>query len=87
MGGACHERYDPGMAEIMRQPPHDDTWQIAMDVAGAVVDAFSELHPNIRMNRQQWADLREMIEREIRGEIELRPDGEAPIRARDLLKP
>ncbi len=61
----------------------------AKDIAAEVVECFSELHPEIRMNRKQWADLMEMIERQIVGDFgpsEARLDGSA-ISAADLLNP
>jgi hypothetical protein len=39
----------------------------ASEIADEVIDAFSELHPDIKMSFTQWSDLKEMIEREIRG--------------------
>jgi hypothetical protein len=54
----------------------------AIEIADEVVDAFSALHPHIRMNRKEWADLREMIEREVIGRFD---DCEHPMRALDLL--
>lgn len=53
----------------------------ADEVAEEVVDAFSMLHPSILMNWHQWSDLREMIQREVRGAF-----GDHPMSARDLLK-
>jgi hypothetical protein len=44
-----------------------DLWDIAQEVADEAVDHFSMLHPHIRMNRAEWQDLHEMIEREVFG--------------------
>ena len=44
-----------------------DFWDIAQEIADEVVDHFSTLHPHIRMNRAEWQDLHEMIEREVFG--------------------
>jgi hypothetical protein len=42
-------------------------WHKAEKVADEVLDNFSALHPHIRMNRAEWQDLHEMIEREVFG--------------------
>ena len=55
---------------------------IATEIADEVVDAFSELHPHIRLNRQEWHDLHEMIEREVLGHY----SSDMPMGAGDLLK-
>jgi hypothetical protein len=60
---------------------------LMQEIADAILDAFSELHPDIKMNRAQWADLSEMIQREVAGMLgssEARLNGTAPY-ARDLL--
>ncbi len=45
----------------------EEAWEAAREIASEVVDSFSQLHPNIRLNWQEWSDLREMIEREVVG--------------------
>ena len=40
-------------------------WEKSQEIADEVVDHFSTLHPHIRLNRQEWQDLHEMIEREV----------------------
>ena len=65
----------------------DDIGLLAADIAAEVVNAFSTLHPEVLMNREQWADLVEMIEREVEGmcgPVEAIRDGTAPSAA-DLL--
>jgi len=60
---------------------------MAAEIAEEVVEAFSTHHPDVKMNRRQWADLMEMIDREVRGSFgpsEARLDGSAPF-ATDLL--
>ena len=37
----------------------------ARDVADAAVDAFSGLHPEMRMNITEWQDLKESIYKEV----------------------
>lgn len=59
-------------------------WYEAEEVANEVLDSFSELYPHLRMNRQEWHDLREMIEREVVGRF---GETQSGIGARDLLKP
>jgi hypothetical protein len=54
----------------------------AREIADEVVDHFSTLHPHIRLNRQEWHDLHEMIEREVLGHYGTEPQ----IGASDLLK-
>ena len=51
-------------------------WDAAGDISNEVVDSFSALHPHIRMNIVEWQDLREMIEREVRGHFESDENGE-----------
>jgi|KBSMisStaDraftv2_1062788.scaffolds.fasta_scaffold155781_5 hypothetical protein len=41
--------------------------EITEEIAHAVVDAFSSMHPHIRMNLNEWCNLREMIDREVTG--------------------
>jgi hypothetical protein len=65
----------------------EDLRLTANEIAVEVIDAFSALHPSIRMNRDEWADLAEMITREVLGSFcpsEVRLNGDAQ-RARDLL--
>lgn len=57
-----------------------DLTDMAETVANEVVDSFSKLHPHLRMNRNEWADLIEMIEREVKGTF-----GPHEMRASDLL--
>jgi hypothetical protein len=57
---------------------------IADEIADAAIDHFSTLHPNVRMNKAEWADLHEMIEREVRGNFER---GCEDMSAADLLPP
>jgi len=52
----------------------------AAEIGDEVIDAFSRLHPQIRLNFHEWRDLAEMIEREVRGHF-----GEEGISCRDLL--
>ena len=47
------------------------------EIAEAVVESFSQLYPDIRLNHDEWNTLKEMIEREVEG----KGDG-----ARDLLE-
>lgn len=54
--------------------------EMADEIANEAVDAFSKLHPHIRMNVGEWADLREMIQREVLGHLQ----PETKLRARDL---
>jgi hypothetical protein len=49
------------------------------------VDHFSTLYPHIRMNRAEWADLHEMIEREVFGHFS-KTEGAQDVRACDLLE-
>jgi hypothetical protein len=64
----------------------DEVWAGAREIAKEVIAAFSMLHPNIRMNRHEWMDLEEMIEREVRGHYERDSRGElVNLRAYDLL--
>ena len=58
-------------------------WCEAEEVANEVLDSFSALHPHLRMNRQEWHDLREMIEREVVGRF---GETQSGIGARDLLE-
>lgn len=59
----------------------------AQEIADEVVDHFSTLHPHIRLNRQEWHDLHEMIEREVLAHFDANENGELPlIGASDLLK-
>jgi hypothetical protein len=44
-----------------------EVWNAAQEIADEAVDHFSTLHPHIRMNRAEWQDLHEMIEREVFG--------------------
>lgn len=39
----------------------------AMDFANELVAEFSECHPGVVMNLNQWLDLKEMIQRRLRG--------------------
>jgi hypothetical protein len=59
-----------------------DGYGLLKQISDNVVSAFSELHPTILMNLQQWRDLKEMIEREITGRLNEHPD----IGARNLLE-
>jgi len=58
-------------------------WDAATEIADEVLDHFSELHAHIRMNRAEWHDLHEMIEREVMGHFSAENNG---IGASDLLK-
>jgi hypothetical protein len=58
-------------------------WEEAEELASNVLDCFSELHPHIRLNRQEWADLREMIEREV---VSYFSEDQPRIGAHDLLR-
>jgi hypothetical protein len=60
----------------------DDVRANAFETAVMVVDAFSKRHPHLRMNVDEWADLKEMIDREIRGHF---CRGEENLSAFDLL--
>ena len=62
-----------------------DIYDVAQEIADEVVDHFSTLHPQIRMNRAEWADLHEMIEREVRGHF-TEDEKEREVRAVDLLE-
>jgi hypothetical protein len=53
----------------------------ATEIADIAVETFSRLHPQIRMNLNEWLDLKECIEREIR-----RRDGELETGAAALLQ-
>ena len=55
----------------------------AQEIADEVVDHFSTLHPHIRLNRQEWHDLHEMIEREVLSHFDA---NHSMIGASDLLK-
>jgi hypothetical protein len=50
------------------------------EIADVAVETFSRLHPQIRMNLNEWLDLKECIEREVR-----RRDGELETGAAALL--
>lgn len=54
----------------------------AQEIADEAVGHFSTLHPHIRMNKAEWSDLHEMIEREVWGHFE---EGSEDISAADLL--
>jgi hypothetical protein len=47
----------------------DTAWSEAHAAADEIAEAFSELHPEIKMNLEQWSDLREMIQREFLGRM------------------
>lgn len=44
-----------------------EIWAAAEEVANEAVGFFSKKHPDIKMNYDQWSDLKEMIEREVMG--------------------
>jgi hypothetical protein len=62
-----------------------DLWDVAQEIADEVVDHFSTLYPHIRMNRAEWSDLHEMIEREVYGHFS-EGEKEREVRAVDLLE-
>lgn len=47
-----------------------DDLEFSTETATIAVENFSLMHPNIRMNYTEWADLKECIEREIRGHLD-----------------
>jgi hypothetical protein len=42
----------------------------AEEIGFEALGAFSQKHPEVRMNKAEWDDLQEMIEREVRGHFE-----------------
>lgn len=67
-------------------PDEQHYYETAVEISHEVVDSFSELHPHLRMSRQEWEDLRNMIIREIMGRCGTGADGKPlNIHAADLL--
>lgn len=57
-----------------------DLYTAGWEIANEAVDAFAELHSDLKMTLRQWMDLKEAIQREVDGRVEGRD-----ISARDML--
>lgn len=53
----------------------------ATEIADEAIYCFSKLHPTVRMNHEEWSDLKEMIQREVIGHFSDEPG----VKAYDLL--
>lgn len=77
------ERLRAALEQAQSDPASETTSESldgAQEIAEEVVGAFTTMHPDVKMNYDQWSDLKEMIAREIMGHAD-----HPGIGAKDLL--